>query len=221
MANTTNINVRKAMKAHVENSDTGILTLETLQDKVLDGIRHRYEDNEEIRNFEETCQLLNFLFNYSIKQSQHDSSNAADVAASIAREISTDDLLFGYTHFICDSDTNTYNWSYMLENRNRFANFLNHFTSNIVWVVKDMNRLLSSINRDMTFLIDGYLELVTNRKEEQTIIEANINFGELYRIYSVNATGYMLTIKHNDIIQGVFWRELDSNLDKVINLINE
>lgn len=221
MANTTNINVRKAMKAHVENSDTGILTLETLQDKVLDGIRHRYEDNEEIRNFEETCQLLNFLFNYSIKQSQHDSSNAADVAASIAREISTDDLLLGYTHFICDSDTNTYNWSYMLENRNRFANFLNHFTSNIVWVVKDMNRLLSSINRDMTFLIDGYLELVTNRKEEQTIIEANINFGELYRIYSVNATGYMLTIKHNDIIQGVFWRELDSNLDKVINLINE
>lgn len=221
MANTTNINVRKAMKAHVENSDTGILTLETLQDKVLDGIQHRYEDNEEIRNFEETCQLLNFLFNYSIKQSQHDSSNAADVAASIAREISTDDLLLGYTHFICDSDTNTYNWSYMLENRNRFANFLNHFTSNIVWVVKDMNRLLSSINRDMTFLIDGYLELVTNRKEEQTIIEANINFDELYRIYSVNATGYMLTIKHNNIIQGVFWRELDSNLDKVINLINE
>ena len=221
MAITTNINVRKAMKAHVENSDTGILTLETLQDKVLDGIQHRYEDNEEIRNFEETCQLLNFLFNYSIKQSQHDSSNAADVAASIAREISTDDLLLGYTHFICDSDTNTYNWSYMLENRNRFANFLNHFTSNIVWVVKDMNRLLSSINRDMTFLIDGYLELVTNRKEEQTIIEANINFDELYRIYSVNATGYMLTIKHNNIIQGVFWRELDSNLDKVINLINE
>lgn len=221
MANTTNINARKAALTQIEDSNTSILTLEILQDKVLDGIQHRYEDNEEIRNFEETCQLLNFLFNYSIKQSQHDSSNGAGVAASIAREISTDDLLLGYTHFICDSDTNIYNWSYMLENRNRFANFLNHFTSNIVWVVKDMNRLLSSINRDMTFLIDGYLELVTNRKEEQTIIEANINFDELYRIYSVNATGYRLTIKHLDFILGVFWRELDSNLDKVINLINE
>lgn len=221
MANTTNINARKAALTQIENSNTSILTLEILQDKVLDGIQHRYEDNEEIRNFEETCQLLNFLFNYSIKQSQHDSSNGADVAASIAREISTDDLLLGYTHFICGSDTNTYNWSYMLENRNRFANFLNHFTSNIVWVVKDMNRLLSSINRDMTFLIDGYLELVTNRKEGQTIIEANINFDELCRIYSANATGYRLTIKHLDIILGVFWRELDSNLDKVINLINE
>lgn len=221
MANTTNINARKAALTQTEDSNTSILTLEILQDKVLDGIQHRYEDSEEIRNFEEKRQLLNFLFNYSIKQSQHDSSNAADVAVSIAREISTDDLLLGYTHFICDSDTNTYNWSYMLENRNRFANFLNHFTSNIVWVVKDMNRLLSSINRDMTFLIDGYLELVTNRKEEQTIIEANINFDELYRIYSANATGYRLTIKHLDIILGVFWRELDGNLDKVINLINE
>lgn len=200
------------------------LTLEILQDKVLEGIQRCNDNgNEEIRNFEEILHLLNFLFDYSIKQMQYYGNNEKETASRIAGDLRANDLLLGYTHYLSDSDTNPYNWSYLLDCRNRFANFLCRFTSYIVWVTKDLNTLLSSLddNKEMTFVIDSYLGLHTRVEEKMNVLEANILFDELYRIYSISANRYRLKVLYGDKVIGVFWRDHNSKLDEVISFIKE
>lgn len=223
MENTIKIKGRKTVIKTVE-TPKDVLTLEILQDKVLEGIQRCHDNgNEDIRNFEEILHLLNFLFDYSIKQMQAIGNNEKETESRIAGDLKASDLLLGYTHYLSGSDTNPYNWSYLLDCRNRFANFLCRFTSYIVWVAKDMNALLSSFDdkKEMTFVIDGYLGLHKKVEEENKVLEAHILFDELYRIYSISANGYRLKVLYEDKVIGVFWRNRNSNLDDVINFIKE
>lgn len=223
MANTINIKEKKAVSSHV-TTKTDVLTLQVLQDMVLDGIQRCRDHNEvELRNFEETRQLLNFLFENSIKQLQLGSGNEEEIANIIKTELNADNYLLGYTHYICDSDTNPYNWRFLLENRNRYANFLYRFMSHIVWVTKDMNALLSSLSPygEMIFLIDGYLEVKIKNENEKKTFEANVNLEEISRIYSVSESGYRLSVKYNGNVLGVFWREHNMKLNQVIDFIKD
>lgn len=223
MENTIKIKEGKTVTKTVETTKD-ILTLEILQDKVLEGIQRCHDNgNEDIRNFEDILHLLNFLFDYSIKQMQYAENNEKETESRIADDLKANDLLLGYTHYLSGCDTNPYNWSYLLDCRNRFANFLCRFTSYIVWVTKDINALLSSLDdkKKMTFVIDGYLELHTKVEEEKNVLEAHILFDELYRIYSISANGYRLKVLYEDKVIGVFWRSHNSNLDEVINFIKE
>lgn len=207
-----------------ETSEKDILTLEILQDIVLDGIQRSHDTHkEDIRNFEETRQLINFLFEYAIKQVAHEGVNADEKITRINGELNADGLLLGYTHYICGSDTNTYNWSYLLTARDKFASFLSRFTSYITWVSKDMNAILSllDVGKEMTFLIDGYLEIQAKYEDGKNRVEANVYFENLSRIYSISASGYRLTIKQGNDVLGVFWREHDCQLDKVLNFVKE
>ena len=154
---------------------------------------------------------------------QHIGSNEKDIFTRIDMDLTANDLLLGYTHFLCSRDTNPYNWSYLLECRNRFAKFLCRFISYIVWVIRDMNVFLSSLNykKEMTFIIDDYFGLHTKVEEGINVIEANIEFDELYRIYSISANGYRLKVVYEDKTIGVFWRDHNSKSDKVIDFIKE
>lgn len=222
MENTIKAKEKKAVHEPAETFKKDILTLEFLQDMILEGVQRSHDEHkEDIRNFEETRKLINFLFDYARKQTTHACDKADEKTAKIPNEIDNDSLLLGYTHYICSRDTNPYNWSYLLESRNRFAMFLSRFTSYITWVTKDMNALLSSLKADkeMTFVIDGYFEVKINFEEGENSIAANVYFENLSKIYSVAANGYRLTIKQGDNVLGVFWREYGRQLDKVLNFV--
>lgn len=222
MENTIKAKEKKAVHESAETFKKEILTLEFLQDMILEGVQRSHDEHkEDIRNFEETRKLINFLFDYARKQATHACNNADEKSTKIPNEIDNDSLLLGYTHYICSCDTNPYNWSYLLESRNRFAMFLSRFTSYIMWVTKDMNALLSSLNVDkkMAFVIDGYFEVKINFEEGENSIAANVYFENLSKIYSVAANGYRLTIKQGDNVLGVFWREHGCKLDKVLNFV--
>lgn len=222
MANTTKIEGEETKTRLIDTPPKDILTLELLQDKVLEGIQYCHDNGgEEIRNFDGIRQLLNFLFDYSIKQTHYNGGDAKDVSTLIDMDLKANDLLLGYTHFLCSSDTNPFNWSYLLECCNRFANYLCRFASYIVWVTRDMNALLPSLydKKELTFVIDGYLVLHTKVEGEMNIIEANIVFDELYRIYSISTNGYRLKVLYVNKVVGVFWRDYNSKLDEVIDFV--
>ena len=224
MANTIKIKERDAFLEPAETHPKDILTLEILQDLVLEGIQRSHDEyNEDIRNFEETRKLVNFLLDYAIKQAKHDDGYAEEKDAIIAGELNADSLLLGYTHFICDSDTNPYNWSYLLASRNKFASFLSRFTSYITWVTKDMSVLLSSLNvdKEVTFVIDEFLGVMIRFEYGINSVEANVCFDNLSRIYSVSSNGYKLKVLFKDKVIGVFWRAKNSKLEEIIDFIKE
>ncbi len=189
------------------------------QDDLLQDI-YDSEDTESTLDYKNKLKFLQFILITLVKY-DFENNDTDDIKNQIECQIDEDILMFGYTFFLSANRNFKYTWSYLLRQKDNYADFLLATYKFISYAIKDINTMRESLKsyEDLHIELNELFDVTFI--DEEPYVKTEVNWDNLKKINEVKR-GYRIIVKKNETTILGFNREYgEVNLETLIENIKK